>query len=256
MKTVILAGGRGTRLAEETDLKPKPMVEIGGIPILRHIMNRYEAYGFGDFVIALGYRGDQIEEYLEGSGLWAGNGANGRSPNGSDSRWRVAPVDTGLNTATGGRVRRRQQRLRRNDLGDETFMLTYGDGVADIDLGALVAFHRAHGRLATLTAVHPPPRFGALEIAGGGAVTAFAEKPLQNDSWVNGGFFVLEPAALDAIEGDATIWEQEPLRGLAERGELAAYGHDGFWQPMDTLREKTLLERLWASGEAPWKVWE
>ena len=249
MKTVILAGGRGTRLAEKADLKPKPMVEIGGIPILRHIMNRYEAYGFGDFVIALGYRGDQIEEYLEGSGLWSGNGANGRSPNGSDSRWRVAPVDTGLNTATGGRVRRVAELV-----GDETFMLTYGDGVADIDLGALVAFHRAHGRLATLTAVHPPPRFGALEIAGGGAVTAFAEKPLQDDSWVNGGFFVLEPQVFELIEGDDTVWEREPLERLAASGELMAYHHPTFWQCMDTINDRRLLEGMWGSGRAPWEV--
>lgn len=244
MKVVLLAGGRGTRLAEETSLRPKPMVEIGGRPILWHIMHLYASFGFREFLVASGYKGEMIREYFDNAGPAAG--APPRSP---DHPWEVRVVDTGLDTMTGGRLRRLASWL-----GGDHFMLTYGDGLSDVDLRALLSFHRGHGRLATITAVHPPARFGALYLDGD-AVTAFSEKPQTGEGWINGGFFVFEPAVLDYLSGDATILERDPLERLAADGQLMAYRHTGFWQPMDTLREKEILESLWASGTAPWKLW-
>jgi glucose-1-phosphate cytidylyltransferase len=255
MKTVILAGGLGSRLAEETVIRPKPMVEIGGRPMLWHIMNLYAAQGFRDFVVACGYKGEVIKEYFSSFHLQNADLSidlregrlemhNNRGPD-----WRVTLVDTGLMTSTGGRVRR----LRRW-LGEETFLLTYGDGVGDIDLRAILDFHRRHGKLATLTAVHPPARFGGLEFDGE-QVVSFREKPQIGEGWINGGFMVLEPGVHDYIDGDDTLFEREPLERLAADGQLMAWRHEGFWQPMDTLREKHLLEELWTSGRAPWKVW-
>lgn len=255
MKTIILAGGLGTRLAEETTIKPKPMVEIGGWPILWHILNTYAAHGFADFVIASGYRGEQIKQYFANYRFQTcdvtvamGSGkveiSNGRTPD-----WNVAITDTGLDTQTGGRVKRCAKWIE-----NSTFMLTYGDGVGDIDIRALVAFHRAHGKLATITAVRPPARFGGL-VFDGNRVARFTEKPQAGEGWINGGFMVFEPRVLDYIEGDQTILERGPLERLAVDGQLMAFRHDGFWQPMDTLREKLLLENLWREGRAPWKIW-
>jgi glucose-1-phosphate cytidylyltransferase len=257
VKTVLLAGGLGTRLAEETVSIPKPMVEVGGRPILWHIMSIYAAQGFSDFVVAVGYKGEMIKDYFLNFTARSSDitvrVATGEVKVHEASRpdWTVHLVDTGPTTQTGGRLRRISSWL---DPG-ETFMLTYGDGVADIDLQALLAFHRGHGRLATVTAVRPPGRFGSLEMEGD-RVRAFAEKPQAGEGWINGGFFVLEPAALETIAGDETLWELGPLETLAARGELMAYRHEGFWQPMDTIREKRHLEELWQSGKAPWKVWE
>ncbi len=255
MKTIILAGGAGTRLSEETTLRPKPMLEIGEHPILWHIMRMYAFHGFSEFLVALGYKGDVIKDYF--LNFYARNAdvtvRLGRGENeihsSSPPDWTIHLVDTGLATQTGGRLRRLSSWI-----GKETFMMTYGDGVADVDLKALVAFHRSHGKLATITAVRPPARFGAL-ILEEDRVAAFAEKPQTGEGWINGGFFVLEPEVLDLIGGDSTLWEMEPLNTLAARGELMAYRHGGFWQPMDTLREKRLLEELWQSGRAPWKCW-
>ncbi len=256
MKTVILAGGLGTRLAEETALVPKPMIEIGGRPILWHILNGYAAHGFREFVIALGYKGEVVKDYFRSfhernADLTIHLARGERSVHGgTHPDWTVHLVDTGLSTATGGRLRRLGSWL-----GDEPeFMMTYGDGVADLDIAALVAFHRAHGRMATVTAVRPPARFGGLTLDGD-RVTAFAEKPHAGEGWINGGFFVLSREVLGLIPSDETAWEHEPLETLAASGELRAFRHDGFWQPMDTLREKKLLEELWASGSAPWKTW-
>ncbi len=255
MKAVILAGGLGTRLAEETEMRPKPMVEIGGRPILWHIMQIFSAHGVRDFVVCLGYKGYIVKEYflnyrlhLSDVTVDVGKGMVDFHRSGAED-WRVTLVDTGDATMTGGRLKRVRDYLRGGD-----FFMAYGDGVADIDLGKLLAFHNAHGRLATATAVLPPGRFGALELSDG-RVTAFHEKPAGDGAAINGGFFVLSPKVLDYIDGDSTAWEQEPLQRLARDGELHAYRHDGFWQPMDTLRDKRRLEELWRDGRAPWKVW-
>jgi glucose-1-phosphate cytidylyltransferase len=257
MKAVILAGGLGTRLSEETSVRPKPMVEIGGRPILWHIMKIYSAYGIDDFVVCCGYKGHVIKEwfanyYLGLADVMIDLKTNEISYDGARSEsWRITLADTGDETMTGGRLRR----VRRY-LDEETFCLTYGDGVSDVDISAVIALHRAEGRDATLTAVQPPGRFGAIGFHEGGVrVDSFSEKPDGDGTWINGGFFVLEPCVIDRIDGDATVWEQDPLRSLAHAGQLSAYRHDGFWQPMDTLRDRQVLEDLWKSGRAPWKVW-
>lgn len=256
MKAVILAGGMGTRLSEETTIRPKPMVEIGGKPILWHILNIYAAHGIRDFVIALGYKSDMIKNYFlnffaVNSDLTLDLATGGVRVHGDRHYdWKVHLVDTGLNTQTGGRLKRLQSWLK-----DDTFLMTYGDGVADVDIRKSIAYHRSHGKLATVTAVHPPSRFGAMEIGEDGTIQHFAEKPQAGEAWINGGFFVLEPAVLDLIEGDDTPWEQQPLISLVQQQQLKAWQHDGFWQPMDTLREMKLLDSLWQSGQAPWKVW-
>lgn len=257
MKTVILAGGLGTRLSEETVVKPKPMVEIGGSPILWHIMKLYSHFGFDDFVICLGYKGYVIKEYFVNYCMHMSDITVDMCRNDVEflknaaEPWRVTLVDTGDNTMTGGRVKR-----IREYVGDETFLLTYGDGVADIDIAALVDFHRSHGKLATVTAVQTPGRFGSLDLCDGGAVRGFVEKPKGDGTWINGGFFVMEPRVFDYLEGDGTSLEAEPLQRLAADGQLAAYRHPGFWKPMDTLREKNQLEELWTSGKAPWRLWK
>lgn len=251
MKTVILAGGRGTRLAEETSLRPKPMVEIGGQPILWHLMSSYAAHGFREFVIACGYRGEVIKQYFSDvffhQSDWTVDLKSGertivakQTPD-----WLVHLADTGADTMTGGRL------LRLRHLLDAPFMATYGDGLADVDVSALVAFHRRHGKLATVTAVHPPARFGSMELDGD-AVAQFSEKPQTKEGWINGGFFVLDPAVLDYVDGPEIPFERAPLERLAEDGQLMAFRHEGFWQPMDTLRDKQHLEDLWQSGHAPW----
>jgi len=256
MKAVILAGGFGTRLGEETERIPKPMVEIGDRPILWHIMKIYAAHGIADFVICLGYKSHVIREfftnYLPYDADMTVDLSDGRMTvhEMRAEPWRVTLVETGTETMTGGRIKRVMKYLD----GEPSFCLTYGDGVGDVAIGKLIEFHRAHGRLATVTAVHTPPRFGALRLDRD-QVAAFEEKPEETSGWVNGGFFVLSPAVASYIDGDATSWEREPLERLARAGELAAFRHDGFWQPMDTLRDKRHLERLWAEGQAPWKVW-
>jgi len=253
-KAVILAGGLGTRLAEETELRPKPMIKIGDQPILWHIMKIFSAYGINEFVICLGYKGEVIKEYFANYHLNRADVTFDIASNTSTIHhhsvepWQVTLVDTGTASMTGGRLAR-----VRNYLGTEPFCMTYGDAVATVDVGKLIAFHEGHGRLATVTAVHPPARFGALKIESN-VVRSFQEKPHGGSDWINGGFFVLSPAALDTIEGDATVWEKEPLEQLAGDGQLMAYEHDGFWQPMDTLRDKRVLEELWASGHAPWSA--
>ncbi len=255
MKVVILAGGLGTRISEETYLKPKPMVEIGDKPILWHIMKIYSHYGFNDFVICLGYKGYVIKEYFSNYFLhncdvtFDVRNQDIEIHQNAVEPWRVTLVDTGSETQTGGRIKRIQQYT-----GGERFMLTYGDGVADIDIPALTAYHEGHGRPATITAVQPSGRFGALEL-NGDTVEGFQEKPEGDGAWINGGFFILEPEVFDYIEGDHTLFEREPLENLAKNGNLEAFKHSGFWQPMDTLRDKNHLDELWASGEAPWKVW-
>jgi glucose-1-phosphate cytidylyltransferase len=257
MKAVILAGGYGTRISEETGVKPKPMVEIGDEPILWHIMKIYAAHGINDFVICLGYKGNSIKDYFANYALHQSDVTydlrKGRTEihKNSTEPWRVTLVHTGQGTMTGGRIKR-----IRHYLDDEAFCLTYGDGVADVNIEELVAFHREEGRLATLTAVQPPGRFGAFNLDRSEAmVTTFKEKPKGDGAWINGGFFVLEPAVLDYISGDETVWEQDPLEALAAKGQLSAYRHKGFWQPMDTLRDKMVLEDLYTSGKAPWVVW-
>ena len=255
MKVVILAGGVGTRLVEETEIKPKPMVEIGSQPILWHIMRHYAHYGFKEFIIALGYKGEVIKKHVvDYCSLHSDLTVNLKTGevkihNDSQMDWTVELVDTGMATLTGGRLKRLAPYLR-----NDTFMMTWGDGVSDVDLNRLLAFHRSHGKLATLTAVRPPARFGHL-VFEGDRVTQFSEKPQTAEGWINGAYFVLEPGALDYIAGDDTQWEREPLERLARDGELLAYRHDSFWQCMDTLRDKRLLESLWQSGRAPWKVW-
>jgi glucose-1-phosphate cytidylyltransferase len=253
MQTVILAGGLGTRLAEETSIRPKPMVEIGDRPILRHIMELYDAHGFGDFVIALGYLGDMVKRYFVDWTTLSGDleidlaggsvGHRHRAPH----DWHLVLAETGLHVQTGGRLKRCQPHLKPG-----AFMVTYGDGVSDVDIGALVAFHRKHGRLATMTAVHPPARFGEIELDGD-LVTAFTEKPQVRQGWINGGFMVLEPAVLDYVEGDDCVFERDVLARLAREGQLVAFRHDGFWQCMDTLRDVRMLNALWESGSPPWR---
>ena len=256
MKAVILAGGYGSRLSEETNLKPKPMIEIGGKPILWHIMKIYSAHGVDEFVICCGYKGYVIKEYFANYFLHMSDVTFDMAHNAMEVHqknaepWRVTLVDTGEDSMTGGRLKRVAAYLRDED----AFCFTYGDGVADVDVAASIAFHRAHGRLATVTAVQPPGRYGALQLDGT-AVRGFTEKPRGDGGLINGGFFVLSPRCLERIAGDATSWEGEPLTGLARDGELMAFEHTGFWQPMDTLREKNLLEDLWQSGRAPWKRW-
>lgn len=256
MKVAILAGGHGTRLAEETEVKPKPMVEIGGKAILWHIMMIYSYYGFKDFVIALGYKGEVIKKYMVDyctlcSDLTV-NMKNGevKLHEGNSADWTVDLIETGLKTQTGGRIKRLAPYL-----GNGTFMLTWGDGVSDINLHDLLAFHRSHGKLATLTAVRPPARYGHVNL-NGDVIEEFSEKPQTREGWINGAFFVLESRVLDYIDGDDTVWEKEPLENLAKDGQLMAYRHASFWQCMDTLREKYILENYWQSGKAPWKVWK
>lgn len=255
MKVGILAGGVGSRLSEETDVKPKPMVEIGGRPILWHIMMHYSHFNHKNFVIALGYKGEYIKRYMVDycslssnvtvdlkSGKIEGQGQH-------EHDWHIELIDTGQLTNTGGRIKRLAPYM-----GNETFFLTWGDGVATVDLDALLAFHKRHGRIATVTAVRPPARFGKIEIEDD-QVVSFAEKPQMSEGWINGAFFVLEPKVFDYIAGDETLFEKEPLEALAKEGQLMAYRHEGFWQCMDTLRDKVRLESLWSSGQAPWKMW-
>jgi glucose-1-phosphate cytidylyltransferase len=256
MKVVILAGGLGTRLAEETTIRPKPMVEIGDRPMLWHIMKIYSSYGFNDFVICLGYRGYMVKEYFANYHLHTSDVTFDVAENRMEvqrtatERWRVTLIDTGQETMTGGRLRRVLQYL-----GDEDFCFTYGDGVADIDIGRLVEFHRKEGTLVTVTAVQPTGRFGSM-VLDGSRVTEFSEKPTGDGAWINGGFFVVSPKVAPYLEGDETVWEREPLQRLASEGQLTSYRHTGFWQPMDTLREKLRLDELWESGTAPWKTWD
>lgn len=255
MKAVILAGGLGTRISEETAVRPKPMIEIGGMPVLWHILKVYSHHGINDFIICLGYKGYMIKEYFANYFLHMSDVTFDLSTNTLEVHqkhaepWRVTLVDTGEHTQTGGRLKRVGDYL---DGG--SFCFTYGDGLADVDVGALLAFHRAQGNLATMTAVQPPGRFGAIDIEEN-LITRFEEKPSGDGSWINGGFFVLEPGVLDHIADDSTIWERAPLESLAREGQLSAYKHRGFWHPMDTLRDRVKLEELWHSENAPWKVW-
>jgi glucose-1-phosphate cytidylyltransferase len=256
MKAVILAGGYGTRISEETHLKPKPMVEIGGKPVLWHIMKIYSAHGIDDFVICCGYKGYMIKEYFANYALHMSDvtfdmRANRMQVHQSSAEpWNVTLVDTGERTGTGGRLRR-----VRDYLGAEDFCFTYGDGVSDVDVGASIAFHKNKGTLATVTATQPPGRFGVLTMDDT-KITAFEEKPHGDGGWVNGGYFVLSPKVIDLIDDDSTVWERGPMERLAKMGQLSAFVHRGFWQPLDTLRDKALLNELWASGKAPWKAWE
>jgi glucose-1-phosphate cytidylyltransferase len=258
MKAVILAGGLGTRISEETHLKPKPMIEIGGKPILWHILKLYSAYGVNDFVICCGYRGYVIKEYFANYFLHMSDVTFDMATNEmlvhqkKAEPWKVTLVDTGEETLTGGRLKRVASYIQ----DEKAFCFTYGDGLADVDIGKLIRFHESHGKMATITAVQPPGRYGALARLEDGLVTGFTEKPRGDGGVINGGFFVLSPAVLDYIEGDHSSWEGQPLTKLAADGEMMAFEHDGFWQPMDTLREKNHLEELWDSGRAPWKVWE
>ncbi len=257
MKAVILAGGLGTRLSEETQSKPKPMVEIGGRPILWHIMKHFTAHGVTEFIICLGYRGYVVKEFFANYFLHTSDVTFDMRQNRMEVHeqhtepWRVTLVDTGEQTQTGGRLKR----VRRYVEDEESFFFTYGDGLTDVDLSAVRAFHKGHGRAATVTAVTPPGRFGALDLAGD-VVTRFKEKPAGDGNPINGGFFVLSPSVLDLIDGDGAHWEAKPLERLVEQDQLRAYVHRGFWQPMDTLRDKYNLERLWESGRAPWKIWQ
>jgi glucose-1-phosphate cytidylyltransferase len=256
VKAVILAGGLGTRISEETTIKPKPMIEIGGRPILWHIMKSYSAHGVNDFVICCGYKGYVIKEYFANYFLHMSDVTFDMQQNKMEVHqqkaepWRVTLVDTGDETMTGGRLKRVRQHL----VGEQAFCFTYGDGVSDLDISASIEFHKHHGKLATVTAVKPPGKYGALERSGN-QVIGFTEKPPGDGGYINGGFFVLSPACIDLIAGDDVSWESSPLSELAARGELMSYQHLGFWQPMDTLREKNLLEDLWVSGKAPWKIW-
>jgi glucose-1-phosphate cytidylyltransferase len=254
MKTIILAGGLGTRLSEKTNDRPKPMVEIGGKPILWHILNGYSAYGFNEFIIALGYRGDVIKDYflnffsLNNDLTVDLSTGEVEVHRGREPEWKIHLIDTGLNTQTGGRLKRLEKWI-----GNKTFMMTYGDGLADVHIPSLIQFHREHKKLATVTAVRPPARFGGIEFEGD-RVRQFSEKPQSGEGWINGGFFVLEPEVLKYIDGDDFAWELQPLDRLAKAGELFSYQHRGFWQPMDTLREQKQLEALWQAGRAPWMI--
>jgi glucose-1-phosphate cytidylyltransferase len=257
MKAVILAGGLGTRISEETHIKPKPMIEIGGKPILWHILKMYSAHGINDFIICCGYKGYVIKEYFANYFLHMSDVTFDLSKNEMQVHqhkaepWRVTLVDTGDDSMTGGRLKRVASFLK----DEADFCFTYGDGVSDINLTELISFHRKHGKLATLTAVYPPGRFGALDMTADDTVTSFKEKPKGDGGMINGGFFVLSPKVIDLIENDSTVWEKNPLETLAEQGQLAAFRHHGFWQPMDTLRDKIYLEEVWQKGTAPWKVW-
>jgi len=256
VKVVILAGGLGSRISEESQLKPKPMIEIGGRPILWHIMKIYSSYNIHEFVVCCGYKGYMIKEYFANYFLHMSDVTFDMQKNSMEVHhrhaepWRVTLVDTGENTLTGGRLKRVKEYVK----NEELFAFTYGDGVADVNISAQIDFHRQHGKMVTVTAVQPPGRYGALDVEGA-AVKGFIEKPKGDGGWINGGFFVLEPEVIDRIAGDDTIWEQEPLKGLAADGQLTAYHHTGFWQPMDTLRDRQLLEDLWSQEKAPWKVW-
>ncbi|MGV7211220.1 glucose-1-phosphate cytidylyltransferase [Oxalobacteraceae bacterium A2-2] len=256
MKAVILAGGLGTRLSEETTVKPKPMVEIGGKPVLWHILKTYSTHGINDFVICCGYRGYVIKEFFANYFLHTSDVTFDMRNNAMEVHqryaepWKVTLIDTGAETMTGGRLKRVRQYVEQ----DEAFCFTYGDGLGNVDITASIAFHRAHGKLATMTAVQPPGRFGAIDIDGT-RISSFKEKPQGDGAWINGGYFVLSPKVIDYLEGDRTIWEQEPMERLAREGEMQAFHHRGFWQPMDTLRDRVLLEDLWNSGKAPWKLW-
>lgn len=255
MKAVILAGGLGTRISEETTVKPKPMIEIGGRPILWHILKSYSAHGVNEFIICCGYKGYIIKEYFANYFLHMSDVTFDMSNNSMQVHqkkaepWKVTLVDTGETTQTGGRLKRVKEYV-----GDANFCMTYGDGVGNVDIAKSIEFHKQHGKLATMTATQPPGRFGALDLQGD-EVKNFLEKPHGDGGWINGGFFVLSPKVLDLIDGDEALWEKAPLENLAKSGNLQAFMHKGFWQPMDTLRDKTLLEDLWASGKAPWKVW-
>ncbi len=257
MKVVILAGGRGTRISEETEVLPKPMVEIGGKPLIWHIMKLYAHYGFNDFIICLGYRGYMIKEYFSHYFMHMSDVTIDLSKNKMDIHytasepWRITLVDTGLDTMTGGRLKRVKKYV-----GNQSFLLTYGDGLADINIKKLVAFHKKHKKLATLTAIQNAGRFGVLNINSGNKILSFLEKPKGEGGWINGGFFVLEPGIFNFIKNDDTVWEKEPLEKLAKLGKLNAYKHSGFWGCMDTLRDKISFEGSWQSGKAPWKVWK
>lgn len=257
MKVLLLAGGLGTRLAEETDTRPKPMVEIGGKPILWHIMKLYSKYGFNDFVILCGYKGYYIKEYFANYFRHQCDMTIDFTNNSTEyfnnktEPWKITLIDTGLDSMTGGRVKRAQ-----DVVGDEPFMLTYGDGVSDIDIEKLVEFHKSHGKAMTMTSAQPDARFGALDITDKGQVIEFKEKPKNEGGWINAGFFVCEPKVFDYIcEGDGTVFEQAPLMNLAREGEIFTYKHEGFWKPMDTLRDKQQLQKMWENRKAPWKVW-
>jgi len=258
MKVVILAGGFGTRLSEETHVKPKPMIEIGGKPILWHIMKIYSAYGFNEFIICLGYKGHIIKEYFAQYFLYQSDVTFDFANNNQQiihkqksEPWKVTLIDTGLNTLTGGRIKR-----IKNFINNETFMMTYGDGIGDVNIMKLLDYHNKNNKFATVTSVKPSGRFGALNIDNNNHVYSFKEKPKGDGSWINGGFFVLEPEIFDYIDGDNTVWEREPLENLAKSNQLVAYKHNGFWKPMDTLRDKTEIEQMWDSGNAVWKLWD
>ena len=257
MKAVILAGGLGTRISEETESKPKPMIEIGGMPILWHILKLYSAYGVNDFVICCGYKGYVIKEYFANYFLHMSDVTFDMSQNAMEVHrrnaepWKITLIDTGADTMTGGRLKRVAQYVK----DEEAFCFTYGDGVSNVNIAELIDFHKSHGKKATLTAVYPPGRFGAIDIRRDHSVSSFKEKPKGDGGMINGGFFVLSPKVIDLIKDDLTIWEREPLENLAKESEMMAYQHHGFWQPMDTLRDKNYLEELWTLGNAPWKVW-
>jgi glucose-1-phosphate cytidylyltransferase len=256
MKVVILAGGLGTRLSEETVLKPKPMVEIGGMPILWHIMKIYSSHGYNDFVICLGYKGYVVKEYFKNYFLHKSDVTIDLANNSMEVHdtqaepWKITLVDTGNESMTGGRIKRIQRHI-----GNNPFLLTYGDGVSDVNITKLVEFHKSHGKLCTVTSVQPSGRFGALNINENNEVHSFVEKPKGDGAWINGGFFVCEPAIFDYIEGDATTWEKEPMENIAQEGQMFTYKHDGFWKPMDTLRDKHELEEDWVAKRAKWKIW-